>query len=173
MQLTFLLVPQTLLSGGVDQRKIFTYARKYLPLLGYNKRIHLMNHMIPGLTGDKMSSSEENSKIDVLDSAEAVKSKIARAVCDVENLESNGVLAFIKYVVLPLFASFKVCSAEECKLYYEYDQLEADFREKRISADQLKSGVADALNKLMDPIRKRFEDPKLKELVESAYPKAN
>ncbi len=35
--------------GGVDQRKIFTYARKYLPKLGYEKRAHLMNPMVPGL----------------------------------------------------------------------------------------------------------------------------
>lgn len=31
--------------GGVDQRKIFTFAEKYLPQLGYAKRIHLMNPM--------------------------------------------------------------------------------------------------------------------------------
>lgn len=31
--------------GGVDQRKIFTFAEKYLPQLGYEKRIHFMNPM--------------------------------------------------------------------------------------------------------------------------------
>lgn len=31
--------------GGVDQRKIFTFAEKYLPQLGYQKRAHLMNPM--------------------------------------------------------------------------------------------------------------------------------
>ncbi|KAJ2415211.1 Tyrosine--tRNA ligase cytoplasmic, partial [Coemansia sp. RSA 2524] len=31
--------------GGIDQRKIFTFAEKYLPMLGYSKRIHLMNSM--------------------------------------------------------------------------------------------------------------------------------
>lgn len=31
--------------GGVDQRKIFTFAEKCLPQLGYEKRIHLMNPM--------------------------------------------------------------------------------------------------------------------------------
>lgn len=29
--------------GGIDQRKIFIFAEKYLPLLNYSKRIHLMN----------------------------------------------------------------------------------------------------------------------------------
>lgn len=37
--------------GGVDQRKIFTYAERFLPRIGYKKRIHLMNPMVPGLTG--------------------------------------------------------------------------------------------------------------------------
>lgn len=31
--------------GGIDQRKIFTFAEKYLPQLGYQKRIHMMNPM--------------------------------------------------------------------------------------------------------------------------------
>ena len=31
--------------GGVDQRKIFMFAEKCLPQLGYTKRAHLMNPM--------------------------------------------------------------------------------------------------------------------------------
>lgn len=31
--------------GGIDQRKIFTFAEKILPYLGYEKRSHLMNAM--------------------------------------------------------------------------------------------------------------------------------
>lgn len=31
--------------GGIDQRKIFTFSEKYLPTLGYAKRIHFMNPM--------------------------------------------------------------------------------------------------------------------------------
>ena len=31
--------------GGVDQRKIFTFAEKYLCKLGYQTRAHLMNPM--------------------------------------------------------------------------------------------------------------------------------
>ncbi|KAG6375026.1 tyrosyl-tRNA synthetase [Boletus reticuloceps] len=56
--------------GGVDQRKIFTYAELYLPRLGYAKRAHLMNTMVPGLMGGKMSSSDPDSKIDFLDPPE-------------------------------------------------------------------------------------------------------
>jgi len=40
--------------GGVDQRKIFTFAETFLPKIGYKKRLHFMNPMVPGLTGGKM-----------------------------------------------------------------------------------------------------------------------
>lgn len=41
--------------GGVDQRKIFILAEEQLPKLKFNKRFHLMNPMVPGFTGSKMS----------------------------------------------------------------------------------------------------------------------
>lgn len=37
-----------------------------------------MNPMVPGLTGDKMSSSDLDSKIDLIDSAKAVDKKIKK-----------------------------------------------------------------------------------------------
>jgi len=64
--------------GGVDQRKIFILAEKYLPNLGYKKRIHLMNPMVPGLSGSKMSSSELDSKIDLLEPAASVEKKVKK-----------------------------------------------------------------------------------------------
>lgn len=57
--------------------------------------------MVPGLHGGKMSSSEEDSKIDLLDSAETVAKKIRKAVAVPQVVEENGLLAFIEYVLLP------------------------------------------------------------------------
>lgn len=68
--------------GGVDQRKIFVFAEKYLPVLGYKKRAHLMNTMVGGLTGSKMSSSDPDSKIDLLDDAKSVERKLKKAFCE-------------------------------------------------------------------------------------------
>lgn len=48
-----------------------------------------------------MSASEEDSKIDLLDSREGVAKKLARASCEAGNTD-NGVLAFIRYVLFPL-----------------------------------------------------------------------
>lgn len=88
--------------GGVDQRKIFTYAETYLPKIGYSKRLHFMNPMVPGLQGSKMSSSEANSKIDLLDTAKAVQKKIRSAAGAEGQVEDNGVLSFVEYVLFPL-----------------------------------------------------------------------
>nr|XP_012139389.1 PREDICTED: uncharacterized protein LOC100882620 [Megachile rotundata] len=162
--------------GGVDQRKIFTFSEKYLPMLGYEKRIHLMNPMIPGLAGSKMSSSEEDSKIDLLDNAAAVKKKLKKAFCEPGNVTDNGVLSFVKYVVYPLLKEgrcFNIQRAAEFGgdiSFHNYDDLENAFAKEEIHPGDLKSAVEAYINVLLDPIRKEFEDPKLKTLANKAYP---
>jgi tyrosyl-tRNA synthetase len=104
--------------GGVDQRKIFILAEEQLPKLKFGKRFHLMNPMVPGLTGVKMSrlsvkkvnkfnknnfSSEENTKIDLMDSPQTVNAKIDSATFPKSGSgEENGILAFYKHVVFPI-----------------------------------------------------------------------
>ncbi|XP_068924227.1 tyrosine--tRNA ligase, cytoplasmic isoform X2 [Petaurus breviceps papuanus] len=159
--------------GGVDQRKIFTFAEKYLPTLGYSKRIHLMNPMVPGLTGSKMSSSEEESKIDLLDRKEDVKKKLKKAFCEPGNVENNGVLAFIRHVLFPLKSEFVILRDEKWggnKTYTAYSELEKDFADQVVHPGDLKNSVEVALNKLLDPIRERFNAPALKKLSSAAYP---
>ena len=49
-----------------------------------------------------MSSSEEDSKIDLIDTASQVKKKLKKAFCEPGNIAENGVLSFCKYVLFPL-----------------------------------------------------------------------
>jgi len=49
-----------------------------------------------------MSASEEESKIDLLDSRAQVKKKLGKAFCEEGNVVDNGVLAFAKHVLFPL-----------------------------------------------------------------------
>ncbi|KAH6945840.1 hypothetical protein HPB50_010186 [Hyalomma asiaticum] len=161
--------------GGVDQRKIFTFAEKYLPQLGYEKRIHLMNPMVPGLSGGKMSSSEEDSKIDLLDTPAAVKKKLKKAFCEPGNIEDNGVLAFVKHVLAPLLRGHELRIARDEAdggniVYSTYEQLEDDFKNRKLHPADLKALVEVQLNLLLDPIRNIFSDPKLQKLAADAYP---
>lgn len=164
--------------GGVDQRKIFTFAEKYLPALGYQKRIHLMNPMVPGLTGTKMSSSDEDSKIDLLDGASAVKKKLSKAFCEEGNIEDNGILAFAKFVIFSVLESrnqteFVIERTEEnggTVSFKDYASLEQAFAKKELHPLDLKIGVTSFINELLEPIRKKFQTPELQKLVKLAYP---
>lgn len=162
--------------GGVDQRKIFTFAEKYMPQLGYAKRIHLMNPMIPGLAGGKMSSSEEDSKIDLLDSAAKVKSKIKKAFCEPGNIEDNGLLKFVKHVIYPMFKAgdgFEITRKEEFggdMKFEKYEDLEALFAAQELHPGDLKAAVEVYINRLLEPIRKVFDDDFHRALTERAYP---
>jgi tyrosyl-tRNA synthetase len=166
--------------GGVDQRKIFVFAEKYLPLLGYKKRAHLMNVMLAGLTGTKMSASDPDSKIDLLDDEEAVNRKLRKAFCEEGNVTENPVLGFVKIVLLPISSlthggdgRFVVRRPEKFGgdvVYTDFTTLESDFAAKKLHPVDLKQGVADALNLLLAPIRKVFEDPQMQELLNAAYP---
>nr|XP_042700665.1 tyrosine--tRNA ligase, cytoplasmic isoform X2 [Chrysemys picta bellii] len=146
---------------------------QYLPSLGYTKRLHLMNPMVPGLTGTKMSSSEEESKIDLLDRKEDVKKKLKKAFCEPGNVENNGILSFIKHVLFPLKSEFVILRDAKWggnKTYTTYEELEKDFATEVVHPGDLKSSVEVALNKLLDPVREKFNTPELKKLTSAAYP---
>src|SRR5581483_2761809 len=166
--------------GGVDQRKIFVFAEKYLPHLGYKKRIHLMNPMVPGLAGSKMSSSDPDSKIDLLDDAATVARKLKKAFCEEGNITDNGVLSFVKSVLFPIGSlngktpNFVIKRNEKWGgnvSYTDYQSLENDFRDKKVHPGDLKAAVTEAINNLLEPIRKKWKnDPEFQKITGQAYP---
>lgn len=162
--------------GGTDQRKIFVLAHEFLPKLGYKKRIHLMNPMLPGLQGAKMSSSDPNSKIDLLDSPEQIKKKLNNAFCPEGILEENGVMLFIKYALFPYLErtkqNFDVERPEKFGgnlSFKSYDELENTFVAKKIHPLDVKNTMAKYLTQILDPVRNAFEQPSYKAELEKAY----
>ncbi|KAF3906388.1 hypothetical protein ABW20_dc0104687 [Dactylellina cionopaga] len=165
--------------GGVDQRKIFTLAVENLPSLGYKQRAHLMNPMVPGLAGGKMSASDPNSKIDLLDSAADVEKKLKKAVCAPKEVEGNGVVAFVEFVLLPIseLASedgkgrFVIEKDGEQVVYDNIEKLKEDYLADIIGPKELKAATTKGLSDLLDPIRKEFEsDPEFQAIEKQAYP---
>jgi len=110
--------------GGQDQRKIFTFASKYLPKIGYKPIVHLMNPMLPSLAtsvkcdGDnqqaksnKMSSSDAaNSKITFTDTTEQLDKKIRKSFCEDKNVDDNPLLAYYEHIVIPLNKRLRLVS---------------------------------------------------------------
>jgi tyrosyl-tRNA synthetase len=165
--------------GGVDQRKIFTYAEKYLPHLGYKKRIHFMNPMVPGLQGSKMSASDPDSKIDILDDPKTVEKKIKKAFCEEGNVESNGILSFLQYAIFPIISHSDILSEFVIQRpekyggnssYSDFEKLKDDFANKLVHPGDLKASTAKLLNSILDPIRAELDTPEFKEITDLAYP---
>lgn len=129
--------------GGVDQRKIFMFSREFLPSIKYKKRIYLMNPMIPGLNSDKMSSSDKNSKIDLIDSYEEIEYKIEH------NAKFEGLESIFKFIIEPY-----------CKI------LNIEL-EKTNDINKMKKLAVKYINKIIEPIREgMLKEPKL---IEEAY----
>jgi tyrosyl-tRNA synthetase len=166
--------------GGVDQRKIFTLAVECLPRIGYRKRAHLMNPLIPGLQeGGKMSSSDPDSKIDILDSPDVVRKKLKKAFCPPKTVAGNGVISFLEYVLLPASALKNSGSprfvvprrdAEEL-VYTSIDKIKEDYLADVLQPQALKPAVTEALLEILAPIRKTFDETKEWQEIEArAYP---
>jgi len=157
--------------GGTDQRKIMVLARENLPKIGYEPRIEILNPLIPGLIGKKMSASDETSKIDLLDDFETIKKKLNKADF-VEGETYNGVMAFLKHVIMII----KEDRGEKLvverpkkyggnKKYGNYADLEKNVKTKELHPFDIKMAVAKEISKLLESIDK----DKLGKLAEKAY----
>ncbi|MDP3027605.1 MAG: tyrosine--tRNA ligase [Nanoarchaeota archaeon] len=157
--------------GGTDQRKIFMFARENLPKLTYHARVEVMNPMIPGLIGKKMSASIPKTKIDLTDSEKDIKDKINSAEC-VEGDPNNGVMAFLKYVIMAIKEDKKEPFIVERDKKYggdikfnNYAEVEEAFRKKELHPLDLKNAVAKEISNLL----RKIDTKKLNELAKKAY----
>lgn len=117
-----------------------------------------------------MSSSDPNSKVDLLDPPEVLKRKIFSAHCEPGDKENNGVLALVKFV---LFAR-KPRMVFGGITYHSYAEVEDSFSTGTLSPEDLKSGVFEGLDELLKPIREKFaNDHELILLAAKAYPENN
>lgn len=157
--------------GGRDQRKIFAFARDHLPALGYPKRFHLLNPLVPGLTkSGKMSASEAASKIGLDDPDEVIRAKIRRAYSVDGCAEGNGLLAILRFVLWrwlePAGLPFVVTRPSEYggpQTFATYAEVEAAFVRagvplaeddgERLFSVDLKPAVADLLCEFLAPLR--------------------
>jgi tyrosyl-tRNA synthetase len=162
--------------GGVDQRKIFMFARENLPKLGYKKRCHLMNPLIPSLTkSGKMSASDKNSRLDFDDSPKTIKEKLNQAYSVDGEVEGNGMLALLRYTIFRWLQrngrEFVINRAEKWGgpiSFKTIDDVEKAFASKELASGDLKLGVTAALIEFLEPLRDVIS--KNLPLLHAAYP---
>ena len=157
--------------GGTDQRKILMFARENLPKIGWDTRIEIMNPMIPGLIGKKMSSSDPKTKMDLTDDERTIKDKINKADF-VEGNSDNGVMGFLKYVVMILkedkgekFLVEKPDKFGGNVEFKNYEEIEKQVNSKELHPMDVKNAVAKEITGLL----KKIDVKRLNELAKKAY----
>ena len=132
----------------------------------------------PNISETKMSSSNLDSKIDLLDTNNAIKKKVNRAYCLEGDISFNPLMELTRMVIFPMLEyigleSFDVVRDEKyggIVNYKTFEQLQTDFIEKKLHPADFKQTVTSYLNKFIEPIRAEFATPEMVALVKNAYP---
>jgi len=169
---------------GLDQRKVNMLARELAKSLKRTKPISIHHHMLMGLGKPpntnlkgvdraiklKMSKSNPDSAIFMLDTPDDIKRKINKAYCPAKDIDENPVLEYCKYIIFEMIDSFQIERPEKYGgdiKYTTYEELEKDYGEGKLNPPDLKPAVIKYLNQLLDPVRDHFEnDEKAKALAE-------
>ncbi|VVB02034.1 unnamed protein product [Arabis nemorensis] len=157
---------------GMDQRKVNVLAREYCDdIKRKNKPIILSHHMLPGLQQgqEKMSKSDPLSAIFMEDEEAEVNVKIKKAYCPPKIVQGNPCLEYIKFIILPWFDEFTVERNEEYggnKTYKNFEDIAAEYESGELHPGDLKKGLMNALNKILQPVRDHFKtDARAKNLL--------
>ena len=179
---------------------IYEYIDRFGPTLGHKKRAYVMNHLLPGLNGSKMSASDPSSKIQLLDPPEVVLSRVMSAACPEGIVDHNAVLALLKLIIFPVgkirleregqpgiivqdYRPFTMEGApygtvlsvetekDQFRHYSSYEEIEEDFCARKVGADVLKKTVSRVLNQLLSHIHRSYEEnPEWQKVDKLAYP---
>lgn len=173
---------------GIDQRKCGILSREVGPRLNLWKPVCVYHHLLIGLQGpvkmggveikkeldleifSKMAKSIPKTCIFVHDTAEKIQEKIKVAFCPEKIVVNNPIMEICKYII---FREFKALEIERPLKFggnlevKSYEELERLYKEGEIHPLDLKNSVAEALEKLIKPIREYFEkNSKARELYE-------
>lgn len=162
---------------GMDQRKVNMLARDIFPKLNLTPPVAIHHHMLLGLQSKdtvkkgidrkielKMSKSDPNSAIFMTDTEEEVNRKFKKAFCPEGQVQDNPVLEYAKYIVFERVKKITIKRPDKFGgnlTINSYQELEDKFVSKEIHPLDLKSAIAEQINKLLDPIRKHFQTNKI------------
>ncbi|MFH1787069.1 MAG: tyrosine--tRNA ligase [archaeon] len=168
---------------GMDQRKVTILSREIAESLGFRPVVCVHHHLLLGLSGpvrmgkcepedaveNKMSKSVAGSCIYIHDSEAEIKSKINSAYCPEKVIDSNPVVELWKYIIFNKFDSRTIRRPAKFGGDIEvqsYAELETKYSSGGLHPMDLKSATAEALNEILEPVRKHFSKGKPSELYE-------
>lgn len=166
---------------GLDQRRANMLAREVGPKLGWWKPVIVSHHMLMGLEGvkrpdgfadkqefdiqisSKMSKSKPSTSIFVHDTKGQIRQKLGRAFCPPKQVEGNPIMEYNKFIV---FRKMDILNIKRSAKFggdlevQSYDELATLYRKGDIHPLDLKNATAEALDKIIKPIREHFEKNK-------------
>jgi len=175
-----------LIHAGMDQRKAHVIAREVASKLKIIKPIAVHHNLILGLKKPsiwpiedksqireiwsemKMSKSKPDSAVFIEDSEDEIKRKINKAFCPEGEIEFNPILDWTKNLIFVNNQGRIIIHREEKYggdvSYEKYEDLEKDFKDKKLYPQDLKIFVANWLIEFLEPIRKHFSQGEAKEM---------
>src|SRR3989344_4219492 len=161
---------------GMDQRRAHILAREVAQKLKWKKPVAIHHHILLGLQGlqekatkeetlmaSKMSKSDPKSCIYMHESFEDIKKKVNSAYCPEKPEEGNPLLDYSKHILCKEFKTLVI--ERPAKFggtiqFGSYEELRSAYLAGKIHPMDLKSGIAEALEKLIAPVRRYFETNK-------------
>jgi len=163
---------------GMDQRKANVVAREIGEKIGYWKPVCVHHHLLQGLekpcvwpipegqekeavASAKMSKSKPGTCIFIYDSPAEIKQKMSRSFCPEKTIQYNPVIDICKHIIFREKTSF--CIERPAKFggnieFGSFDELASVYAEGKLHPMDLKNGVADELGKILEPVRRYFEN---------------
>ena len=165
---------------GIDQRKANVVARELGEKLGYWKPVCVHHHLLQGLekpriwpipegqekemlASTKMSKSKPDTCIFIYDTPEEIRQKTARAFCPDKTIEFNPILDYCKHIIFRENQTFRIERPTKfggTAEYQTFQELENSYRQGKLHPQDLKNGVAEELTKILEPVRRYFQNNK-------------
>ncbi len=158
--------------AGMDQRKIHMLVREIFPKMKWKVPVAVHHHILAGLgepepvsesdsdvVSSKMSKSKSASGIFVHDTDEEINSKFKKAWCPEGIVDKNPVLEISKHIVFHEFNEVVVERPAKFGgnvVYTSYQDLEADFAQKKLHPSDLKATVSKYVTNIIRPIREKI-----------------
>ncbi|HKT21265.1 MAG TPA: tyrosine--tRNA ligase [Nitrososphaerales archaeon] len=174
---------------GLDQRRANILAREIADKMKWKKPVAVHHHMLIGLQGkkepegfdensaldaeiaSKMSKSKPETSIFVHDGPDVIARKINSAYCPPKTVEGNALTEYSKYIIFRKRRSLKIERPEKyggSVEFFSYGELEAAYLAGKLHPADLKKGVSESLDSIIQPIRDHFvKDPGARRLYEA------
>ena len=165
---------------GIDQRKANVVAREIGEKIGFWKPVCVHHTYLQGLmkppvwpipkeqereilSSIKMSKSKPETCIFIYDTPEEIKQKISKAFCPEKTVEYNPIMEICKYIIFrekPTFTIERPAKFGGNIEFQNFQELATAYAQGKLHPQDLKNGVATELVKILEPVRRYFENNK-------------